>query len=198
MTRLPLAALTALTVASSAFAGETVTTSSKGSYPPPAPELCFADHEWQVDLFAAYAFTGSNQDRVIGDHAWGGGVGLNYFFHRNIGLGIEGTGFDTESDAVGYGALNIFARFPIDEACLAPYVYAGVGGVFNAEDLDVEDLPGGDTEENDDALWAGHVGIGVEYRFTPNVGIFVDGRFTVVDKHENNFATVRTGVRLAF
>jgi opacity protein-like surface antigen len=62
----------------------------------------------------------------------------------------------------------------------------------------VEDLPGGDTEENDDALWAGHVGIGVEYRFTPNVGIFVDGRFTVVDKHENNFATVRTGVRLAF
>ena len=72
--------------------------------------------------------------------------------------------------------------------------------MFNAEGIDREDLPGGDDDDGNDsdALLEGHAGLGIEYRFRPNVGIFVDGRFTVVDQTENNFATVRTGVRIAF
>ena len=43
-----------------------------------------------------------------GDHAWGGGIDLKYFFHRYFGIGVEGfvlnahrgAGFDLESNGV--------------------------------------------------------------------------------------------------
>lgn len=193
MKKLIITTLSAVALASSAFAGETMRHSSKETYAPTSS--CFADREWQVDLFGVYGFTSSSQDQLLGDHAWGGGLGLNYFFQRNLGVGIEGILYDTSGDALGSAALNVFLRFPCEQSCLAPYVYAGVGGVFNAEDRD-KGLPGAD--KGDDALLAGHLGVGLEYRVRPNIGLFIDGRFTVVDKHDNNFATVRTGLRFAF
>jgi hypothetical protein len=48
-------------------------------------------------------------DRYLGgDHAWGGGIDLKYFFRRYFGIGVEGfvlnahrgAGFDLESDGV--------------------------------------------------------------------------------------------------
>ena len=198
MKKLTLTALVAFAIAISANAGERMVHSSKGPYQP-VVEPCFGDREFQIDLFGAYGFTQSNQEQILGDHAWGGGLGLNYFFTRNVGVGAEGTVFDTRrgSDAVGYGALNLFVRFPIDDICLAPYLYGGVGGVFNAESLDTRDLPGRE-DSDEDSFWAGHIGAGVEYRFMRNVGIFVDGRYTFVDKDQNDFATVRSGIRIAF
>ena len=192
-----LATLATLAFAGAAFAGDQIAYSSKQTMAPASQ--CFADREWQLDLFGAYAFTSSNQDRLLGDHAWGGGLGVNYFFMRNIGVGIEGSLYDSQrsSDVLGHAALNVFVRFPMDAICLSPYLYSGIGGVFNAERLDVGDLPGGDDSDND-ALLAGHIGAGVEYRIAPNFGVFVDGRFTVVDEKKNNFTTIRTGFRIAF
>ena len=185
--------LSAVVLASSALAGDTMMHSSKETHAP--VKSCFADREWQVDLFGVYGFTSSSQDQLLGDHAWGGGLGLNYFFQRNLGVGIEGILYDTTGDALGSAALNVFLRFPMDSSCLAPYIYGGVGGVFNAEDRD-KTLPGAD--KGDDALLAGHVGVGLEYRVRPNIGLFIDGRYTFVDKDHNDFATVRTGLRFAF
>lgn len=184
----------ALLLATSAFAGETVHTDYKHTEAP-AP-ACFADREWQLDLFGAYAFSSSSQDNLFGDHAWGGGLGVNYFFSRYVGLGLEGTLLDPRHgrDVMGQAGLNLFVRFPNDSTCLAPYVFIGGGAVFNAEDIDADDFD----RNNDDALWEGHAGIGLEYRFNPRFGVFADGRFTVVEKNDNNFTTIRTGFRLSF
>ncbi len=194
-----LALLTLCTAfgATAALAGEVMHDTSKSS--PSMVTPCFADREWQLDLFGAYAFSSSSQDGLFGDHAWGGGLGVNYFFTRYLGLGVEGMLLDQRDggDALGQAALNVIVRFPIDGSCLAPYVFIGGGAVFNAEDIDREDFDR-DDDGSDDALWEAHVGIGVEYRFNPRLGVFVDGRFTVVDKNDNNFATVRTGIRFAF
>lgn len=186
---------------SSAFAGETMHHDSKKTYQPMA-EPCFKDREWQLDLFGAYAFTEHDQEQIIGDHAWGGGLGVNYFFTRNLGVGVEGTLLDPRngSDIIGSTNLNLFVRFPIDSICLAPYIFVGGGGVFNAEDLDRADLPGGDDDDDsdDDTFWSAHAGAGLEYRVTKRFGVFVDGRYTVVDEADNNFITVRSGIRIAF
>ncbi len=192
-----LAALAAVAAVSSAFAGETYHSEHKSMKRTETPMVqCFADREWQFDLFAAYAFSSSSQDGLFGDHAWGGGLGVNYFFTRNVGVGLEVSGFDPQNggDILGQAALNIFVRFPIDHLCLAPYVFLGGGAFFNAEDVDAADLKG----ESDDGLLEAHAGVGVEYRFKPNFGMFVDGRYTVVDENDNNCATIRAGFRFAF
>src|SRR5438874_11258415 len=79
----------------------------------PCPEW-YSDNEWNVNLWGTYAFTNTEYnpnlwlvdvvqstseghpvlgtyDRYIGgDHAWGGGGDIKYFFHRYLGVGIEG------------------------------------------------------------------------------------------------------------
>ncbi len=74
----------------------------------------YGDHEFNVNLWGAYAFTGTEFapnldlvdlivsttegqtvlgefDRYLGDdHAWGGGGDLKYFFGRYFGVGIQG------------------------------------------------------------------------------------------------------------
>ena len=76
--------------------------------PAPCPEW-YADSEWNVSLWGAYAFTGTDNNRgsiddvffkaggdydrfLGGDHAWGGGLDAKYFFRRYFGIGIEGFG----------------------------------------------------------------------------------------------------------
>ena len=75
--------------------------------PAPCPEW-YADAEWNVSLWGAYAFVGTENDRstieqadddliygtydrfLAEDHAWGGGIDAKYFFRRYFGVGIEG------------------------------------------------------------------------------------------------------------
>lgn len=193
-----IAALSACALAATAMAGDRMVSSGKESYTP-APPACFGDREWQVDLFGVYGFTDSTQERILGDHAWGGGLGVNYFFHRNIGVGVEGILYDLRGgrDVLGSAALNIFYRMPIQSACIAPYIYGGIGAVFNAETLDARDFNGRD-DSGDDAYLAGHAGLGVEYRVTRNIGLFIDARYTWVDESKNDFVTARSGFRIAF
>ena len=90
--------------------------------PPPCPEF-YADNEWNIGLWGAYAFSGDNDDddddndfdpftfgfvngetvhfgddnNNIGD-AGGGGIDIKYFFHRYFGIGIEAFGLGSGGD----------------------------------------------------------------------------------------------------
>jgi hypothetical protein len=180
----------------SAFAGSL--TLSNNEYKAPAPELCFGDHEWQFDLFGQYSVgEGPDHAATFRDHGWGGGLGLNYFFTRNLGIGVDAAWlYATEPQYQGHGKSHqttihnfsgsLIYRMPIDSLCLAPYAYVGGGYAVDGED------------------WAtAHAGVGVEYRITPQkFGVFLDGRWTYYgDRFQrgdlNNFST-RLGFRFIF
>jgi hypothetical protein len=174
MKKLTITLLASIALAASSFAGHEVVSSGKDFKQPKevAPITCFGDTELQLDVFGAYVVgEGPNHAGPVGDHGWGGGIGVNYFFSRYIGVGAEGywiaadhnkaasnDGGETTFHNIG-GSL-IF-RLPIDELCLAPYAFIGGGAVLDGDQ------------------WAvGFAGLGVEYRVIPNkLGLFVDGRF---------------------
>ena len=165
-------------------------------------ESCFKDRELQLDIFGQYAVgEGPNQAGVMRDHGWGGGVGVNYFFLRYVGVGIDGSWMDVKEspafarhasfrgdDGVALNSFtgNVYFRFPIEHPCLAPYVYAG-GGYYG-----------------DGLNWAAaDCGVGVEFRIKPQkLGIFLDQRWTYLgdrDGHRDlNFFSSRIGVRFIF
>ncbi len=149
--------------------------------PPPCPEW-YGDREWNVNLWGTYAFTNTEfapnpslvdivqstseggpvlgtYDRYIGgDHAWGGGGDIKYFFCRYVGLGVEGfaldahkPGFDIFEDqavpifvhrrinhdhTVGAVLGTLTLRYPIPCTRLAPYAWAGVGAIFGGGERD--------------------------------------------------------------
>ncbi len=98
--------------------------------PAPCPQW-YADNEWNVSLWGTYAATGTEYalnslahivqstseghtvygtfDKYLGgDHAWGGGIDLKYFFRRYFGIGVEGfvlnahrgAGFNIEAEGL--------------------------------------------------------------------------------------------------
>ena len=151
------------------------------AYVPPCPEW-YGDREWNVNLWGTYAFTNTEfapnpslvdivqstseggpvlgtYDRYIGgDHAWGGGGDVKYFFCRYAGVGIEGfaldaskPGFDIFEDqavpifvhrrinhthTVGAVLGTLTLRYPIPCTRLAPYAWAGVVAIFGGGERD--------------------------------------------------------------
>jgi hypothetical protein len=150
--------------------------------PAPCPEW-YGDREWNVNLWGTYAFTNTEfapnpslvdivqstsegnpvlgtYDRYIGgDHAWGGGGDIKYFFCRYVGLGVEGfaldaskPGFDIFEDptipifvhrrinhdhTIGSVLGTLTLRYPIPCTRLAPYAWAGVGAIFGGRERDI-------------------------------------------------------------
>jgi len=150
--------------------------------PPPCPEW-YGDREWNVTLWGTYAFTNTEfapnpslvdivqstsegnpvlgtYDRYIGgDHAWGGGGDIKYFFCRYVGVGVEGfaldahkPGFDIFEDptipiftrerinhehTIGAILGTLTLRYPIPCTRLAPYAWAGVGAISGGGERDV-------------------------------------------------------------
>src|SRR6266704_3519954 len=148
----------------------------------PCPQW-YGDYEWNVNLFGTYAFTNTEYnpnlwlidvvqstsegnpvlgtyDRYIGgDHAWGGGGDIKYFFCRYFGVGVEGfaldaskNGFDIFEDptipiftrerinhdhTVGAVLGTFTLRYPIPCTRFAPYAWAGVGAIFGGGERDV-------------------------------------------------------------
>lgn len=220
---------------------------------PPPPCEWYRAGEWEVDLWAAYAFTdedhnknfhfspseyvaadnefdrtgnpvfvGESEHGGLGDHAWGGGGDLKYFFSRNFGIGLEG--FGLAGDNTAGAVLGTFTvRFPIGCSRFAPYVFGGVGGLFGAETTQTDFFftehhvtPGvdqGETESvnahannNDNARVIGQVGGGLQVRLTrPSetsrmaVGLMTDftWNFTGGDNNQN-FGMARAGLTLSF
>jgi hypothetical protein len=203
-----LAVVGLISQAATGFAGEPVVPSKEVVTPPAPIQELYRANEWQLDLFGAYAPAGRDGSRFLGDHAWGGGAGVNYFFTKYFGLGLEGdilrgTGAEHSGDVSGQFALNGLVRYPIGNSGFAPYAFAGIGGFVPGEGSDFfENLPGGVVREvrhnDNDVLLEGHFGGGLEYRFNRHIGIFTDGRYEVVDQSKNNFGLIRTGVRFAF
>ena len=111
-----------------AYAGTEYSGKEMKQVAPPCPQW-YADNEWNISLWGTYAATGTEYepnpsladivqstteghtvygtfDRYLGgDHAFGGGGDIKYFFHRYFGIGVEGfvldahrgAGFDLES-----------------------------------------------------------------------------------------------------
>jgi hypothetical protein len=211
--------------------------------PTPCPEW-YGDQEWNVSVWGAYAFTGTNSNRtgiedtddlndigsydrfLGGDHAWGGGTDLKYFFHRYFGIGVEGFAlaghgthavldhgsaaaaseeFYSESNHTVGAALATFTlRYPIGCSRFAPYVWGGGGGIFGGRsdravghDLREPGFP--DRFVNDEeSRGMGQVGGGLEVRITRHIGITGDFSWNVVDGTHNNFGMARTGLNFAF
>lgn len=144
----------------------------------------FRSNELQLDLFGAGAFYKN------GRPGWGGGLGLNYFFSRYVGIGVEqdlvGRNDNGSSSYAEWGTLgNLFLRYPICSWNLAPYAMVGGGAFYGTSK----------------GIGVGHVGGGLEYRFSQNVGIFTDARWLYTGNGNNDHSGAvlgRAGVRVAF
>jgi hypothetical protein len=109
---------------------------------------------------------------------------------------------------------------------LAPYIFGGLGGIFvgspgNGNEFTVDRTVFVSTTQGAPATRAvtlrgraisnlqedfgsggnrvlGHGGIGLEYRFTPHIGIFGEVGYDVPDGSHNNFVQTNFGLRWAF
>jgi hypothetical protein len=110
----------------------------------------------------------------------GVGAGVNYFISRYIGIGAEGYSENTSGPFIDNASGNLILRVPLGQSGFAPYVYGGGGYQF-------------------DSLKAGFIqaGAGMEFRFTPHIGLFTDARWVVPNK-TSFFGVGRAGLRIAF
>ena len=144
----------------------------------------YTANELSLDMFGSYLAGERRAEDLfktnIRHGTWGGGVGVNYFFTREIGVGG-----DIEIPADGGNFINnvdgsLIARMPIGNSGLAPYVYGGGG-----------------RQTEPVWQWTGHAGVGLEYRFNPTTGVFADARYIWVDKTPDEIL-FRAGVRFVF
>lgn len=135
----------------------------------------FSDQELSLDLFGYTA----SKDKGGGDHqAWGPGVAGNYFFTQYLGAGGE-VYADAFEPPYLINALGE-VRYPIQELSLAPYAILGIGRQWAHA-----------------PQWLGHFGGGLEYRFCPKTGVFVDAR-RVFAANSPDYTLIRFGFRLVF
>lgn len=178
MNKLSILALTA--ISATAFAGQEIAAPAAPARPSKTvipQEACFGETELQLDLFGSYF----DSEGVIGE-GYGGGIGLNYFFHRNFGLTIDASITESDTDTVWQYSAGVVARYPFEIAnlCLSPYAKV-VGGV--------------QTEDGSNPFIA--IGGGLEWRVSSRVGLFGEATYGFVDDHDD-FVNIRAGVRLVF
>ena len=173
-----LATLTFASLATVAFAGQPVVTTVDKGYKPIVTEPCFAEQELQLDLFGAFIETEGDSH----DGGWGGGIGINYYFSRHIGIGVDYTIVDGDGEELHLVNGHLLARWPIDlgDLCLAPYLKAGGGWQVNGAS---------------DANWGGCGGI--EFRLNPEFGIFAEGGY-YWSADDDNYIAARAGIRFIF
>lgn len=150
----------------------------------PAEQL-FLEKEVNLDIFGSVSVgqevvENLTDERVKDNGRLGAGLGLSYFFNRNIGIGADAYTENWNHSFVDNTSGNLIVRFPIDKIHLAPYIYGGGGYQFD---------PTG--------LWFAQAGAGVELRFTRQIGIFADARYVMTDE-VRDIGVGRAGLRLAF
>jgi hypothetical protein len=202
------ASVAAMSLAAAAFAGETVHVDKN---PPPMPLSYYNAHEIQLGISALFAAR-AGDDRIANaplngvgllnagapiagvgvglanerdDHLWGADVDLQYFITRNIGIGIEQQWIN-DGRPIWNTAANVILRAPLSEGSRwAPYLFGGAGAVYAASH----------------GRFEGHAGAGLEYRFTPKIGTFFDGRYVWVNGKNDNvpqYGAFRAGFRFVF
>jgi hypothetical protein len=148
-------------------------------------EPLFKDMETSFDAFGTvsvgqYTIEHISGDRIDDNGRLGWGLGLNQFFTRNFGIGADAYSESAAHSFVDSASGNLIVRFPFESAHLAPYVYGGGGRQFDPNEL-----------------WFGQAGAGLDVRFTPHVGIFVDGRYAFREDAKD-LGLFRLGLRLIF
>jgi hypothetical protein len=193
-------------LAVSASAGEAVTSSKEVVAPPPPPPTSyFRSNEFTLGVFGSYGVGFYDNHRAIGEHAWGGGIDGQYFPLQYLGFAVEGDFFnEIPHDRFGQTVTgNVILRLPLDDKFpsvhLAPYVFGGVGGIFNSDSsfTRVSTFGFGHRRGNEDEV-LGDAGGGLEYRFTPHIGLFTDARYNWVNGPRNDYMLTRFGIRYAF
>jgi hypothetical protein len=160
----------------SALGAETVS-NNQGDY--------YRCNELSVDAFGTasigeWTIQHLSNARVRHNAQLGVGAGLSYFITRNIGIGAEAYSENTTGAFVDSASVNLTLRLPLGQSGFAPYAFGGGGHQFDMAQM-----------------WFGQFGAGMEYRFTPHVGIFVDAR-AVVPNETRYYGVARLGMRFAF
>jgi hypothetical protein len=121
-----------------------------------------------------------NVERIERDGELGVGGSISYFFHRHVGIEgyayTESTG-DSFIDNVGG---DLIVRFPLGGSGVALY---GLGGGARQFDPVIQ--------------WTLDAGGGIEWRFLPHAGIFVDARYVWADKTKD-YGLGRLGMKFGF
>ena len=141
--------------------------------------------EFSVDGFGGSALGEStiehaSQKRVRQNIRMDAGGGVNYFITRNFGIGADGYSENTSGNFVDSASVSLILRLPVGKSRFAPYVFGGGGYQFDLA-----------------KTWFAQVGAGMEYRFTPHVGVFADARWVLPDNTQSS-GMVRLGMRFAF
>lgn len=141
--------------------------------------------ELSLDGFGSASLGESTLEHLSGSRVrhntrLGAGLGINYFFTRYLGVGVEGYAENTDGVFIDSASANLILRLPIGDSGLAPYIFGGGGHQF------------GMTKQ-----WFGQAGAGLEYRFTPHIGLFVDAR-GVVPNETKVYGVGRLGMTFAF
>lgn len=151
-----------------------------------ATNLLYSANELSLDVGGSY-FAGQRGVTHLFDTSikgrrgtWGGDVGLNYFFLRELGVGVDANMADNGGNLVDAVAVNLIGRFPLGNSRFAPYVFGGGGRT---------------TERSWD--WMGQAGLGLEFRFNHTVGLFTDGRYQWA-RNTGDGLLMRAGLRIAF
>jgi hypothetical protein len=170
-----------LATAATSFAGDAVASKKVVV----ADDCRFRANEWQID----WSTVGSaGVARGEGKQGLGGNLGVNYFFSKYFGIGLDNSvGSVRNSGLTGFDGLqadyglqgDLLFRYPICTWNIAPYAMIGGGGHW------------GPASQGD-----GNVGGGLEYRVTPNVGLFADCRWLYGT--QLSMALPRVGMRFAF
>ena len=119
-------------------------------------------------------------DRIRHNTRLGVGAGVNFFFLRMLGVGGDMYSEDNRHCFIDKVSGNAILRFPVLDTGFAPYIFGGGGYAFDRE-------PGR----------FGQAGGGLEFRFTQNIGIFVDARYIFAHRIDN-YGLGRAGLRIAF
>jgi hypothetical protein len=148
-------------------------------------EELFRADELSLDLFGSGSVGQQTLDELSGlrvsqDVRLGAGLGLNYFVTRNFGLSAEAYSENTGHSLVDNASASLIGRFPLGDSGFAPYVFGGGGRQFDPLEL-----------------WFAQAGAGLEYRFTPQIGIFTDARYVFTEETKDH-GVARAGVRFAF
>src|ERR1041385_160426 len=142
----------------------------------------FTAQELSLDLFGTYTAGERHLSKLfetnIRHGQWGGGVGLNYFFTRELGISGDIEMGDNRGNFVDQALGSLIARWPI--GCFAPYIFGGGGRGFDPQ-----------------WEWLGTFGVGAEFRLNPGTGIFIDSRYVWADKSSDRIL-FRAGLRVVF
>jgi hypothetical protein len=119
-------------------------------------------------------------NRIERNGRLGMGAGVSYFFHRNIGISGYAYSESTHNHFVDNVGGDLIGRFPIGNSGVAPYIFGGGGRQFDPV-----------------IQWTWDAGGGIEWRFAPHVGVFVDARYVWADDTKD-YGLGRLGLRFGF